>query len=225
MGAPRIFENLTQAKRLHSLSAPVSRIQDRGKAKTMFKKILPMLFMLIIAGSAAFAGESCGINHGSRQLSIVMMPVSDKGGLSENHVFQGFQTALKEQKMKVLFEGRPLADAEVTISTQSGWEKSLRTDAAGVVALIPIVTNNASDTCSASYKDPASGVRYASDNSIFFAKPPPEWMKKADGFILWALAGSGLVVAGIGISIYRVMKLEKRGMLAFNKYKVERFKR
>jgi hypothetical protein len=28
MGAPQIFENLIQAKRLHSLSAPAPRIQD-----------------------------------------------------------------------------------------------------------------------------------------------------------------------------------------------------
>jgi hypothetical protein len=32
MGAPKIFENLIQAKRLHSLSAPASRIQVYGQA-------------------------------------------------------------------------------------------------------------------------------------------------------------------------------------------------
>jgi hypothetical protein len=31
MGAPQIFENLIQAKRLHSLSAPAPRMQDNEK--------------------------------------------------------------------------------------------------------------------------------------------------------------------------------------------------
>jgi hypothetical protein len=192
-----------------------------GKGKAMFQKIMPILFVSIIAGSAAFAGESYGINHGVKQVSIVMEPVIGKGG-SPDRVLKGFQTALKEHKIRILFKGRPLGDAEVTIFTKSGWEKSLRTNAAGEVAVIPIVTSNknVNDTYSVSYEDPANGVRYVSDNSICFAKPPPEWKKKADGFILWALAGSGLVVAGIGMTIYRAMKREKRGMLAFEKYKV-----
>lgn len=188
----------------------------------MFLKIKSLLFILVIAGSAAFAADPQAIRDGDKQLSIVMVEVCEKGGSSEDLVFHGSRSALKEQKMKVLFKGRPLAGAEVTVFTKSGWQKSLPTDAAGEVTIIPIVTSskNANETYSVTYTDPASGVGYVSNNSLLFAKPPPEWMKKADGFMLWALAGSGLVVAGIGMTIYRVMQLEKRGMLAFEKYKV-----
>jgi len=48
----------------------------------------------------------------------------------------GFQTPLKEHKMKVIYKGRPLADAEVAIFSKSGWEKTLMTDSEGVLTII-----------------------------------------------------------------------------------------
>ncbi|MBW2010968.1 MAG: hypothetical protein JRI32_04805 [Deltaproteobacteria bacterium] len=49
----------------------------------------------------------------------------------------GYQTALKEHKMKVFYKGRPLANAEVNILTESGWKKSLRSDSEGMVLITP----------------------------------------------------------------------------------------
>jgi hypothetical protein len=189
----------------------------------MFHKIKTILLVLVIAcGSGAFAAEPHAMKPGGKRLSMVMVPAGVKSGSPDDGVFQDSRTALEERKIRVLFEGRPLADAEITLFTESGWQKSFRTDAAGEVAFIPIVASNQKvvESYSASYRDPAGGGRHVSDISIDFAKPPPEWMQKAEGFLLWALAGAGLVVAFIGMTMYTVMKRDKKEMRAFAKYKV-----
>jgi hypothetical protein len=52
----------------------------------------------------------------------------------------GYQTALKEHKMKVIYKGRPLAGAKVTILTESGWKKNFTTDSEGMVTVTPAET-------------------------------------------------------------------------------------
>jgi hypothetical protein len=49
----------------------------------------------------------------------------------------GNQSPLKEHKMKVFYEGRPLADAEVVILSESGWKKTVMTDSEGVISITP----------------------------------------------------------------------------------------
>lgn len=48
----------------------------------------------------------------------------------------GFQTPLKEHKMKVVYKGRPLANADVVILSKSGWQKTVMTDSEGVLSII-----------------------------------------------------------------------------------------
>ncbi|MCD6273224.1 MAG: hypothetical protein J7K30_10365 [Deltaproteobacteria bacterium] len=48
----------------------------------------------------------------------------------------GFQMPLKEHKMKVIYKGRPLADAEVAILSKSGWKKTVMTNSEGVLSII-----------------------------------------------------------------------------------------
>lgn len=52
----------------------------------------------------------------------------------------GYQTALKEHKMKVFYKGRPLAGAKGTILTESGWRKSFTSDSDGMVSITPAET-------------------------------------------------------------------------------------
>jgi hypothetical protein len=52
----------------------------------------------------------------------------------------GYQTALKEHRMKVLYKGRPLAGAKVTILTESGWKKNFTSDSEGMVTITPAET-------------------------------------------------------------------------------------
>lgn len=49
----------------------------------------------------------------------------------------GYQTALKAHRMKILFRGQPLENAQLTVKTTSGWEKRFCSDAQGLVVLNP----------------------------------------------------------------------------------------
>ena len=49
----------------------------------------------------------------------------------------GNQSSLKEHKMKVLYKGRPLANADVIILSKTGWKKTLVTDSEGAISITP----------------------------------------------------------------------------------------
>ncbi len=49
----------------------------------------------------------------------------------------GSQSSLKEHKMKVFYEGQPLANAEVVILSKSGWKKTVMTDSEGAISITP----------------------------------------------------------------------------------------
>ncbi len=49
----------------------------------------------------------------------------------------GNQSPLKEYKMEVFYEGRPLANAGVIILSKSGWKKTVMTDSEGVISITP----------------------------------------------------------------------------------------
>ena len=49
----------------------------------------------------------------------------------------GYQTALKQHWMKILFRGQPLENAPLTVMTTSGWKKTYRSDAQGLVVISP----------------------------------------------------------------------------------------
>ena len=49
-----------------------------------------------------------------------------------------FQEALKKHRLKVLYKGKPLADADVTVFAEAGWEKRTKTDANGVFTFVPL---------------------------------------------------------------------------------------
>jgi hypothetical protein len=49
----------------------------------------------------------------------------------------GNQSSLKEYKMKVLYKGRPLVNADVIILSKTGWKKTLVTDSEGAISITP----------------------------------------------------------------------------------------
>jgi hypothetical protein len=56
---------------------------------------------------------------------------------SKGYVRGGYQTMLREYKMKVFYKGQPLADAEVVILSKSGWKKAVMTDSEGIISITP----------------------------------------------------------------------------------------
>jgi hypothetical protein len=56
---------------------------------------------------------------------------------SKGYARGGYQTMLREYKMKVFYKGQPLADAEVVILSKSGWKKVVMTDFEGIISITP----------------------------------------------------------------------------------------
>ncbi|MCK4821981.1 hypothetical protein KA005_39820 [bacterium] len=208
------------------------------KAEKMNNKTGLILFLLVVfmvAGSAAFAAEPKEIKQAGlkpkafykemeEEFLLQIGPFTAEREVSGFHFPADRQTALKEQKMKVFYKGRPLANADVNILTESGWRKSLRTDSDGKVLITPIETSkkNESYFYAVTYKDPINGASYFSSMLMPVVKPQPEWMKKAGGFIFWTFTGSGLVVLYVVGAIYRKRKRDRKTMHEFNRYKIGR---
>jgi hypothetical protein len=56
---------------------------------------------------------------------------------SKGYVIGVYQTPLTEYKMKIFYKGRPLADAEAVILSESGWKKVVMTDSEGAISITP----------------------------------------------------------------------------------------
>jgi len=210
----------------------------REKAEKMNKKTGLILFLLavfMVAGSAAFAAEPKEIKRNGLKPDPFCKGTEEEfpfqiGPFKTEREVSGFyfpadcQTALKEQKMKVFYKGRPLADADANILTESGWRKSLRTDSDGKVLITPIETSKKNERYlyAVTYKDPINGASYFSSMLMPVVKPQPEWLKKAGGFIFWAFTGSGMVILYIVGVIYRKRKRERKTMHEFERYKIGR---
>jgi len=65
------------------------------------------------------------------------LPRSIRIGSDIGYVRGISQSPLREQKMKVLYKGSPLANTEVFILSKSGWRKTVTTDSMGVVSFTP----------------------------------------------------------------------------------------
>lgn len=63
------------------------------------------------------------------------LPRSIRSGSDIGYARGTSQSPLKEQKMKVFYKGKPLADAKVFILSKSGWKKIVTTDFEGVISI------------------------------------------------------------------------------------------
>lgn len=150
------------------------------------------------------------------------------------------QRALKEHKMQVLYKCRPLANAEVNILTESGWEKTVRTNSLGIMSITPLGNKLRSEQLLMPgekylyvvlHKEPSAGeydgVQYASEYHcasllMDVRMPPPEWKSKAKGFNLLTISGMGLFITVVTLAIYRKKKLDKETMVKFDEYKIRK---
>ncbi|RZB33438.1 MAG: hypothetical protein SRB2_03991 [Desulfobacteraceae bacterium Eth-SRB2] len=136
----------------------------------------------------------------------------------------GYQEALKEHKIKVLYKGQPLANVEVAVLTKGGWEKRKKTDSDGIVSITP-VENQRKETKSlyvVTHKDLLAGQYYCSSLMMYVLKPPPAWMSKAEGFVFWAVGCTDLFVVYVGWRIHRRKKRDRKTMLKFERHKIRK---
>ena len=158
------------------------------------------------------------------KIALEIGPLNTSGIKETPFMKAGCQEALKEHKMKVLYKGRPLADAEVAVLTEGGWEKREKTNSKGIVSITPVESKEKENKFLyvVTHKDLSNGQYYCSSLMMCTLKPPPEWMSKAEGFVFWAVIGTGLFVVYAGWRIHRRKKRDRKTMLEFEKHKIRK---
>jgi hypothetical protein len=150
---------------------------------------------------------------------------SDARGMEEwPYMKAGYQEALKKHKIKVFYKGQPLADAEVAVLTEGGWEKREKTNSSGIVSITPVESKEkeSKSLYVVTHKDPLTRQYYCSSLMMYVLKPPPGWMSKAEGFVFWAVLGTGLFVVYVGWRIHRRKKRDRKTMLEFERHKIRK---
>jgi len=138
----------------------------------------------------------------------------------------GFQEALKKHRLKVLYKGEPLSNANVAIFTESGWGKRAKTNAKGIFTFVPlqgIQTEEKVKRClyAASFRDPLTG-QYHCTSLITYIKPHrPLYDSKARGFNLWAALSASLFLLYVATLIYRKKRRSDKDLAEFERHKIK----
>ena len=158
------------------------------------------------------------------KIALEIGPLNTPGMEEIPSMKAGCQEALKKHKMKVLYKGRPLADAEVAVLTEGGWEKREKTNSRGIVSITPVESKEkeSKSLYVVTHKDLLTGQYYCSSLMMYVLRPPPGWMSKAEGFVFWAVLGTSLFVVYVGWRIHRRKKRDRKTMLEFERHKIRK---
>ena len=158
------------------------------------------------------------------KIALEIGPLNTSGMEEIPSMKAGCQEALKEHKMKVLYKGRPLVDAEVAVLTEGGWERREKTDFSGIVSITPVESKEKENKFLyvVTHKDLSNGQYYCSSLMMYVLRPPPAWMSKAEGFVFWAVLGTSLFVIYVGWRIHRRKKRDRKTMLEFERHKIKK---
>lgn len=138
----------------------------------------------------------------------------------------GCQEALKKHRLKVLYKGKPLADADVAVFTEGGWKKRAKTDTNGIFTFVPlqgIQGQEKVEKClyAASFRDPLTGQYHYSSLMIYIKPHHLLYDSKARGFNLWAVLGLSLFLLCVAVAIYRKKKRSDKNFAEFERYKIK----
>lgn len=138
---------------------------------------------------------------------------------------RGYQRAYREYEMKVIYQGKPLADTEVRILSESGWRKTMRTDSSGKFLITPFgdMENDGQGEYLyvARYQDSLKR-EYHCATLMMNVYTYPEWRSKFSGFMLWTIVGTGLLVIIIIAGIYRKKKHAREAILKFENRRIKK---
>ncbi len=146
-------------------------------------------------------------------------------GFSDTRFRHDYQRAHREYKMKVIYQGKPLADIEVKIFSKSGWEKTVRTDSSGEFLMTPFGNKEQNFQEAylyvAAYHDLLKNEYY---NTTLIMKVITfrDSRSKSSGFMLWTVLGTGLLVVIIMAGMYRKRKYDRETMLIFESQRIKR---
>ncbi len=138
----------------------------------------------------------------------------------------GCQEALKEYRMKVLYKRKPLADADVALFTEDGWEKRAKTDTNGIFTFIPLQgmqDEEKVERClyAASFRDPLTGQYHCSSLMTYIKPHHPLYDGQARGFNLWAVLGVSLFLLYVATLIYRKKRRIDKDLAEFERHKIK----
>jgi len=174
------------------------------------------------------AGEQYAFFNDPDKIALEIGPVYTQDEKEETLWRErGCQEALKKYKLKVLYKGKPLADADVTFFAEGGWRKKAKTDANGLFAFVPLQStrdHEKVERClyTASTIDPLTG-QYQCSSLMMYIKPPRSlYDSKARGFNYWAFLGAGLFLVCVITLIYRKKRRADKNLAEFESHKTKR---
>ncbi|EFK09432.1 conserved hypothetical protein [delta proteobacterium NaphS2] len=146
-------------------------------------------------------------------------------GFSDPWFRRDYQRAYREYGMKVLYQGKPLKDAEVHIISGSGWRKTVHADSAGEFLITPF--GNMEDDGREEYLYVAcyhdvSRRAYHCATLAMNIRTYPEWLSRSHGFMLWTILGTGLSVLIIIMGIWRKKKHTREAILKFENQRIKK---
>ena len=148
------------------------------------------------------------------------------------------QTAMEENKLQVFFRGKPLANAEVTVLSDSGWRNTVTTDADGILTVVPVgkksdgrMRMTASDKCLyvVLHKEQTpgelDGTSYETEYHLAsllmgVRMPGPEWTSKSEGLRLTTASGIGFLILAGTVAMYRRRRRARQIMIEFDRYRI-----
>jgi uncharacterized protein YjiS (DUF1127 family) len=118
------------------------------------------------------------------------------------------QIAHRPCEMAVYYRGRPLAGAEVTILTERGWRKTVRSDANGRFVAVPHETRGAKRNWESylyvvEHHDRRRGEYHCASMPMLVDPPWPEWTHCMTSFVLWSIAGTAFAVLLVAVLVWR----------------------
>jgi|LGVE01.1.fsa_nt_gb hypothetical protein len=105
------------------------------------------------------------------------------------------QIAHRPHIMVVYYRGEPLADAEVTVLTERGWQTRATTGNGGRFEIVPVASRGADRNCElylyiVRHHDRQRGEYHIATIPMIVDPPWPEWSHYTTTFITWGLAGA-----------------------------------
>jgi hypothetical protein len=164
-------------------------------------------------------GEASVTNGGEKNVFFPADNMPLEIGPVESGRYSGIiQIAHRPHAMAVFYRGEPLADAEVTVLTERGWQTRFITGSDGRFEIVPVASRGADRNCElylyiVRHHDRQRGEYHIATIPMIVDPPWPEWSHYTTTFITWGLAGP-LFAALLAFGLIQRRRRRDRARLA-----------
>ncbi len=149
------------------------------------------------------------------------------GPLKVSRYIGTIQISHREYKMKVLYRNQPLANAEVKIFTERGWQKTIFTDSRGNFIVSHPESRGEKRNWEkylyvVDFHDRLKREYHIATLPMIVDPPWPEWRSWQGVLIFWSIAGCAFIVIAAACTAYRKWIRSKRVMVIFDQGKIKR---